>query len=110
MIFFTSETLTVLLFLDWDIKIFKLMSHLCCAYFQIECCNENFQCCSVLDEYLENWFTYYTKMANAGLEVGQQSQSYLLKISAVLAEINHIVHFAIPTINILFPLCLHSIV
>lgn len=79
--------------------IFKLMSLLCCAYFHIECCNENFQVCCVLEEYLESCFTYYTKMANGGLQIGQQSHSYLIKISAVLAEINHIVHFAIPTIK-----------
>lgn len=85
------------------------MSLSCCAYFQTECCNENFQGCCVLKEYLESWFTHYTKMPNVRLQVAQQSQSYLLKISAVLAEINHIVCFAIPSINILFPLCLHSI-
>lgn len=89
--------------------IFKLMSLSCCTYFQIEFCNENFQGFCALDEYLESWFTYCAEMANEGLEVGQQSQSYLLKISAVLAEINHIFHFAILTINILFLLCLHSI-
>lgn len=108
MIFFTSDTLTVQLFPDWNIMIFKLMSLLCRAYFQIECCNENFQGCCDLEEYLEGWLTYYTKMANGGLQVGQQSHSYLIKISAVLAEINHIVHFAIPNIYILFLLYLHS--